>query len=103
MIIKVINDSTQGIVYSVTLNGGQGQVIDLSTVTAKMMVKKSIRDPDSKAIITQERVHPESNLLYFELSSDETLDLRGKYQLVLKLFYDNGAEVVLRNDTLLVI
>lgn len=104
MIIKLTTASTQPFVYSVVYTGGQGEVIDLSAVTARIMVKKSAYDPDSKAVLTKEIVHPASNLLYFELTAEETAKLAaGKYECALKLFYDDGNEVVLRTDTLLVI
>lgn len=103
MIIKLTTAETQGLVYSVVYEGGQGEQIDLSAVTARVMVKKSVYDPDNKALIVKELVHPDSNLLYFELTAKETAKLQtGKYPIALKLFYDSGAEVVLREDTLLV-
>ena len=103
MIIKLTTATTQGLTYSVVKSGGQGEQIDLSGVTAKLMVKKSVYDPDSKAVISQEIVHPQSNLLYFEFTVRETKKLEaGKYPIALKLVYDSGKEVVLREDTLLV-
>ena len=103
MIIKLTTAETQGLVYSVVYEGGQGEQIDLSAVTARVMVKKSVYDPDNKALIVKELVHPDSNLLYFELTAKETAKLQtGKYPIALKLFYDSGAEVVLREDILLV-
>lgn len=103
MVIKLVTATTQGLTYSVILDGGAGEQVDLSFITAKIMIKKSAYDPDKKAVITKELVHPESNLLYFELTANETAKLSsGKYSIALKLFYDSGAEVVLREDTLLV-
>lgn len=103
MIIKLTTAETQGLVYSVVQEGGQGEVVDLSFVTAKVMVKKSVYDSDKKALLVKELVHPDSNLLYFEFTAQETAKLQaGKYPIALKLFYDSGAEVVLREDTLLV-
>lgn len=103
MIIKLTTATTQGLTYSIVREGGQGERIDLSFVTAKIMVKKSAYDPDSKALIIKEIVHPSSNLLYFELTAKDTAKLStGKYPIALKLFYDSGAEVVLREDLLLV-
>lgn len=103
MIIKLVSATTQGLTYSVVLSGGAGEQVDLSFVTAKIMIKKSAYDTDKKAIFTQELVHPESNLLYFEIPSSVSAKWEaGKYAVALKLFYDSGAEVVLREDTLLV-
>lgn len=103
MVIKLITATTQGLTYSVVLEGGSGQQPDLSFITAKLMVKKSVYDSDKKAFITKSIVHPESNLLYFELTAEETAKLSsGKYSMALKLFYDSGAEVALREDVLLV-
>lgn len=103
MIIKIRTATTQGLTYSIVREGGQGEQIDMSFVTAKIMVKKSVYDSDKKALITKTIVHPASNLLYFELTAEDTAKLStGKYSIALKLFYDSGAEVVLREDTLLV-
>lgn len=103
MIIKLTTATTQGLTYSIVREGGQGERIDLSFITAKIMVKKSVYDSDAKALIVKELIHPASNLLYFELTAEDTAKLAaGKYELALKLFYDSGAEVVLRTDTLLV-
>lgn len=103
MIIKLTAASTQGLTYSIVKEGGQGEQIDLSFVTAKLMVKKSVFDSDSKAIIHKSIVHPESNLLYFEITAAESARLApGKYPIGLKLFFDDGAELALRDDILLV-
>lgn len=103
MVIKLVTATTQGLTYSVVLDGGAGEQVDLSFVTAKIMIKQSAFDPDRKALVVKSIVHPKSNLLYFELTSAETAKLSsGKYSVALKLFYDSGAEVVLREDTLIV-
>lgn len=103
MIIKLTTATTQGLTYSIVRDGGQGEQIDLSFITAKIMVKKTPYDPDYKALLVKEIVHPTSNLLYFELTATDTAKLSaGKYPIALKLYYDKGAEVQLREDTLLV-
>ncbi len=103
MIIKLKTACTQGLTYSVVREGGQGEIIDLSSVTAKIMVKNSAYDSDEDALVVKEIVHPQSNLLYFELTAQETASwAAGKYPIALKLFYDSGAEQVLREDTLVV-
>lgn len=104
MIIKVVKASTRTLIYFVTLQGGQGDVIDLSCVTARIMCKKNVGDKDSRAYISKSIVHPESNMCYFELTAEETAAMPiGRYALDFRLDYDNGAKVVLRQDTLLVI
>lgn len=103
MIIKITTASTKGLVYSVVREGGQGEQIDLSFVTAELMVKSSPYDDDSMAVITKRIVHPKSNLLYFELTAEETAELKaGKYQMCMRLVYDNGAKQILNNDILCV-
>lgn len=103
MILKIVSASTQGLTYSVVHEGNQGEVIDLSHATAKIMVKRSVYDPDNKAIIVKEIVHPDSNLLYFQIDAEDTMSLpSGKYYVSLKLFYDSGVKLVLREDTLLI-
>lgn len=101
MLIKLTTSTTQGLTYSIVREGGMGEQVDLSYITAKIAVKKSVYD--AKPIIEKEIVHPSSNILYFELSSTDTAKLSaGKYVIALKLFFDSGAEVQLREDTLLV-
>lgn len=103
MIIKVIQGNTQALAYSVVLDGGKGEDIDLSFVTAKIMVKKKLTDPDSKAVAFKELVHPESNLLYYELTASETAKMTvGKYYIDFALFYDSGAVKTLRQDVLII-
>lgn len=103
MIIKITTASTQGLTYSVVREGDQGDAVDLSRVTAKIMVKRSVYDADDEAVIVKEIVHPESNLLYFQIEASETESLpAGKYPIAFKLFYDSGIELVLREDTLLI-
>lgn len=101
MILKITTASTQGLTYSVVREGGQGEVIDLSFVTAEIMVKSS--PYDKKYLIKKQIVHPESNILYFELTANETAKMAaGKYAIAFRLVYDSGAIQVLREDTLLV-
>ena len=103
MILKITTASTQGLTYSVVREGAKGEVVDLSFVTAEIMVKPSPYDKDSKALIRKQIVHPKSNLVYFELSAEETAKMAaGKYSLSFRLVYDSGKIQVLREDTLLV-
>lgn len=103
MILKITTASTQGLTYSVVREGAKGEVVDLSFVTAEIMVKASPYDKDSKALIRKQIVHPKSNLVYFELSAEETAKMAaGKYNLSFRLVYDSGKIQVLREDTLLV-
>lgn len=103
MILKITTASTQGLTYSVVREGAKGEVVDLSFVTAEIMVKASPYDKDSKALIRKQIVHPKSNLIYFELSAEETAKMAaGKYSLSFRLVYDSGKIQVLREDTLLV-
>lgn len=103
MILKITTASTQGLTYSVVREGAKGEVVDLSFVTAEIMVKASPYDKDSKALIRKQIVHPKSNLVYFELSAEETAKMAaGKYSLSFRLVYDSGKIQVLREDTLLV-
>lgn len=103
MNINIVRAETKTLAYSVVLKGGKGEEIDLSAVTAKIMVKKNLSDPDSKAIIMKQHIHPESNILYYELTSTETAGMKpGRYFIDFKLFYDSGAEVVLRQDVIII-
>lgn len=103
MNINIVRAETKTLAYSVVLQGGKGEEVDLSAITAKIMVKKNLSDPDSKAILVKEHVHPESNVLYYELTAQETGAMKpGRYFIDFKLFYDSGAEVVLRQDVIII-
>jgi hypothetical protein len=79
-----------------------GSPIDLSAATVKMIIKKDVSDDDSAAVITKESIHPESNIVLFSLSADETAVVPlGEFYIAFKIFWDNGIEREIFNDLLI--
>ena len=49
-----------------------GVGIDLSDAVVKLIIKENMEDPDENAILLKSLEHPESNIVSFQLSADET-------------------------------
>jgi len=96
--IKLIIADTLNLSFAVINNTDQSPA-DLSTVTARLMIKKSLTDKIPK--VTKELIHPVSNILNFEVTADETATLAaGQYNIGLKLYYDSGVEITQWQDLL---
>lgn len=67
--------------------------VDLSAATVKMIIKRSITDEDSDAVVAKEVVHSDSNIIGFHLTAAETAALDvGDYVLGVKIVWDNGVD-----------
>jgi len=103
--LKIITGDTIGFTFSIVFAGAVATTPapDLSACTVKFMVKKSLSDADSKAAFVQEIVNPESNIVYFTMSPEDSGKLKpGGYKAACKLFYDNGTELTIWQSDLIV-
>ncbi|MBQ8729314.1 MAG: hypothetical protein IJY77_03370 [Alphaproteobacteria bacterium] len=67
--------------------------VDLSAATVKMIIKRSVFDEDSDAVVAKEVSHSESNIIGFHLSAAETAAMDvGDYVLGVKIVWDNGVD-----------
>lgn len=65
--------------------------LDCSALTIKYIVKKNRKEEDSAALLSAQFVNPDSNLLLFEFTANQTADLEeGVYLQALKIFRENG-------------
>lgn len=102
--IKITTGDTVGLTFSVVYPGAVASepLPDISNTSVRFIIKKNVNDPDYKAVFFQEIVHPETNIVYFELKPEDTIKLQaGTYKAGCKLFYDNGVELTIWSDDLL--
>lgn len=77
---------------------------DLSACVVKFMIKKDENDPDNKAVFVQQIDRPDTNMVHFSMTAEETSKLKeGVYKGACKLFYDNGPELTVWQDNITVI
>lgn len=104
--LKIITGDTAGFTFSLVYPGAVADkgTPDLSNTTVKFILKKSINDPDSKAVFTQEIKNPETNKVYFEIPPETTGVLKaGTYKAGCKLYYEGGLEITAWSDDILVV
>lgn len=58
-----------------TLENCDGSAMDLSTSTVKFILKKNKSDSDAQALLSDEYVNPDTNILQFEFSAVATATL----------------------------
>ena len=103
--LNIITGDSAGFTFSIVYAGMVADMTppDLSACTVKFMVKQNVSDPDTKAIFVQSLEHPDSNIVHFEMQPTDTKKLKqGTYVAACKLFYDNGVELTVWQDNILV-
>lgn len=102
--IKITTGDTAGFTFSLVYPGDVADhpVPDISNTTVRFIIKKNVNEPDYKAVFMQEIVHPETNIVHFEMKPEDTAKLiSGTYKAGCKLFYDNGLELTVWSDDIL--
>lgn len=92
---KIIIGDTVGFTFSIVYENSVGKypLPDLESSSLKFMIKKNVSDPDFKAVFVETIDNPVSNVVYFEMSSDDTSKLKpGTYKGACKMFYKDGIE-----------
>lgn len=103
--LNIITGDSAGFTFSIVYAGMVADMTppDLSACTVKFMVKQNPTDSDSKALFVQSLVNPDSNIVHFEMAPTDTNKLReGTYKAACKLFYNNGTEVTVWQDNIIV-
>lgn len=88
--IKIITGDTAAFTFTILFTGAVDGIAapDLSQATVAFALKKTT---SSKVVIEKTIVHPETNIVYFSLSPQETAGLlAGVYSACCKIYYDNG-------------
>lgn len=85
------------------LTNCDGSALDLSSSTAKFIVKKDKEDNDSQAVLSSEIVNSDTNIITFQFDATQTLLDVGNYVVALKLFKSNNLNDEVWNDNLQVV
>ena len=88
--IKIITGDTATFTFTILYPGAVDGVEnpDLSAATVVFAMKRA---GANKVSIEKEIVHPESNIVYFSLSPEDTSALAtGVYNACCKIYFDNG-------------
>lgn len=104
--IKIITGDTAGFTFSIVSPGAVDSTPapDLSAASIKFMLKRSIDLSDYKAAFSQTIVHPDTNILHFEMSGEDTGALvAGTYKAGCKIYYDDGPEHTLWEGDVMVV
>ena len=101
--IKLITGDTATFTFSIIFNGAVDGIEnpDLSFASVVFAMKKS---GATKVAVEKTIVHPESNIVYFSLSPEETAKLSiGNYSACCKVCFDDGdAKTVWMGDIIVI-
>lgn len=103
---KIITGDTAGFTFSILYSGAvDGQdTPDLTQCNVVFAVKRNKTDPDTKVIVTKTIAHPDTNIVYFELTPEETAKMAvGVYSACCKLYYESGTALTVWMDDLTVV
>ena len=102
---KIITGDTAGFTFSILYAGAVDgrEAPDLSGADVVFAIKKHLTDPDSKTIVKKIVAKPETNIVHFEVTAEETGKLSvGTYEGCCKIYYDSGLEKTVWQDTITV-
>lgn len=103
---KIITGDTSGFTFSILYAGAVDgkDAPDLSACDVVFAVKRNKTDPDSKAIIKKTISAPDSNIVYFEITPEESAKMAiGVYSACCKLYYNSGTALTVWMDDITVI
>lgn len=103
---KIITGDSAGFTFSILYAGAVDgkDAPDLTACDVVFAVKKNRTDPDSKALAKKIISKPDTNIVYFELTAEETARMSvGTYSACCKLYYDSGTELTVWMDELTVV
>lgn len=102
---KIITGDSAGFTFSILYAGAVDgkDAPDLTACDVVFAVKKSKLDPDSKAIVKKVISAPDTNIVYFELTAEETTKMNpGTYSACCKLYYNSGTAKTVWLDEIVV-
>ena len=103
---KIITGDTSGFTFSILYEGAIDgkEAPDLSACDVVFAVKKNVNDPDSKAIIKKTISAPDTNIVYFEITPEESSTMPvGVYSACCKLYYNSGVALTVWLDEVMVV
>lgn len=103
---KIITGDTVIFTFSVLYEGAVAskEAPDLSESDVVFAIKRRKTDPDSKVFVKKTIENPDTNILNFELTAQETSRMvEGTYSACCKIYFDSGEEKTVWMDDLVVI
>lgn len=103
---KIITGDTAGFTFSILYAGAiDGKdAPDLTACDVVFAIKKNKIDPDTKVIVKKTISAPDTNIVYFELTAEETAKMNpGTYSACCKLYYNSGTELTVWLEDITVI
>lgn len=98
---KIITGDTAGFTFSILYAGAVDgkEAPDLTACDVVFAIKRNKTDPDSKVIAKKVISAPDTNIVHFELSAEETASMpQGTYSACCKLYYNSGLELTVWMD-----
>ena len=90
--------------FTFELTNCDGTPVDLSTSTLKFIVKKNKSDDDSSAVLSDQVVESDTNIISFEFTAEQTAQLNeGDYFMAIKIVKANHMDDEVWNDNLKVV
>ena len=90
--------------FTFELTNCDGSPVDLSGATLKFIVKKKKEDEDSSAVLSSEVVNPDTNIVSFEFTSEDTAPLtEGDYFVAIKIVRASHMDDEVWSDNLKVV
>lgn len=103
---KIITGDTAGFTFSILYAGAiDGKdAPDLTACDVVFAIKKNKTDQDNKVIVKKTISAPDTNIVYFELTAEETAKMTpGIYSACCKLYYNSGTELTVWLEDITVI
>lgn len=98
--IRIANEAS----FTFELTNCDGSPVDLSSATLKFVVKKNKIDDDQDAVLSDESVNSDSNIVSFQFTSQQTAGLsEGNYFVAIKIVKANHMDDEVWNDKLKVV
>ena len=97
--IRILTGDTEKFIFTIVYSDGSEQSVpDLSEATVVFAIEKE------QPIITKSVVHSGSNIIVFELTPEETDAIPPSvYSACCKIYYDDGVEKTVWNDSIAVV
>lgn len=103
---KIITGDSAGFTFSILYAGAVDgkDAPDLTGCDVVFAVKKNKTDSDAKAVVKKVVPAPDTNIVYFEITAEESAKMTpGIYSACCKLYYNSGTEVTVWMEDITVI
>lgn len=103
---KIITGDSAGFTFSILYSGAIDgkETPDLSACDVVFAIKADLKDSDSKALVKKVISAPDTNIVHFELTKEETASMKpGVYRGCCKLYYNSGSAITVWLEDVMVV